>query len=41
MKNMNIRMDLLEKKLEDGEINEGKYLEECNSLKDDYNGFTY
>jgi len=41
MKNMNSRMELLEKKLEDGEINEGKYLEDCNSLKDYYNGITY
>ena len=41
MKIVNSRMELLEKKLENGEINEGEYLEKCNSLKDDYNDFTF
>ena len=41
MKNVNSRMELLEKKLENCEINEGKYIEECNFLKDYYNEFTF
>ncbi len=27
------KLDILDKKLEEGEINEGKYLVECNKLK--------
>ena len=36
IKNMGGRMELLEKKLENGEINEGTYLESCNVLKEMY-----
>ena len=29
-------LDILEEKLEKGEINEGDYIDECNDLKKDY-----